>query len=401
MINNNIILEKVNNLEEYLYETRGYLHENPEVTAHEFETSKFLKGEVEKLGLSIEEVPGTGFIATLDTGKPGKTVAIRADIDALAMPESEDNLKGKKKYVSKNEGVCHSCGHDAHMSMALTSAKILTDLKDKLTGKVLFLFEEGEEAGTGIEAMLAAVKDKGIDGVWGIHVTSFMPSGTINVEPGPRMSGVSGIAFDIIGRGGHGSRPDLSINPVFAAANVLTALGSAWSNRLDVEETVTLGITMINGGTARNIIPDRVNIGGSLRFFNMEEGQKAIDVLMHTVEHTAKAHYCDVEFIYDTPVNFTMQNPVVNNEEMSLLAEEALKDILPEGAVTRGTKWYASESFGRYSQVAPIVLAFLGVQNEETGSGAEHHNVHFDIDEEAMKIGVISTVKFVNDFLGK
>lgn len=401
MINNNIILEKVNNLEEYLYETRGYLHENPEVTAHEFETSKFLKGEVEKLGLSIEEVPGTGFIATLDTGKPGKTVAIRADIDALAMPESEDNLKGKKKYVSKNEGVCHSCGHDAHMSMALTTAKILTELKDELTGKVLFLFEEGEEAGTGIEAMLAGIKDKNVDAVWGIHVTSFMPSGTINVEAGPRMAGVSGIAFDIIGRGGHGSRPDLSINPVFAAANVLTALGSAWANRLDVEETVNLGITMINGGTARNIIPDKVSIGGSLRFFNLEEGKHAIDVLMHTVEHTAKAHYCDVEFIYDTPVNFKTLNPVVNDEEVSRIAEEALMEILPEGAVTKGTNWYASESFGRYSEVAPSILTFLGIQNEEVGSGAEHHNVRFDVDEEAMKMGVISTVKFVNDFLNK
>ncbi|NLD18557.1 MAG: amidohydrolase, partial [Tissierellia bacterium] len=371
------------------------------VTGHEYETSKFLKAEVEKLGLPIEEVPGTGFIATLDTGRPGKTVAIRSDIDALAMPESEENLKGKKKYISKNEGVCHSCGHDAHMSMALTTAKILTELKDELTGKVLFLFEEGEEAGTGIAAMIEGIKDKGIDAVWGMHVTSFMPSGTINVEPGPRMAGATGINFDIIGRGGHGSRPDLSINPVFAAANVLTALGSAWPNRLDVEETVTLGITMVNGGTARNIIPDRINIGGSLRFFNVEEGKKAIEVLMHTVENTAKAHYCDVEFLYDMPVNFKVGAPVINDEGLSEIAEEALKDILPEGAVTRGTKWFASESFRRYAEVAPSLLAFLGMQNEEVGSGAEHHNVHFDVDEEAMKMGVISTVKFVDSFLNK
>lgn len=401
MIRNDIILEKVKELEQYLYNTRGYLHENPEESGKEFETSKFLQEEVKKLGLSIEPVPGTGFIATLDTGKPGKTVAIRADIDALPMPEAEENLKTKKKYVSKNEGVCHSCGHDAHMSMALTSAKILTELKDQLKGKILFLFEEGEERGLGIEAMINAIKDKEIDGVWGIHVTSFMPSGTINVEAGPRMAGASVIDFDVVGRGGHGSRPDLSINPVFAAANVLVALGSAWANRINVEETVTLGLTMINGGTAMNIIPDKVSIAGTLRFFNKDEADKAIEVIKHTVEYTAKAHYCDVIFGNSSPLSFKSSNPVINDEALSEVAENALMEILPEGAVTRGTNWFASESFRRYSEVAPAVLAFLGMENEELGVGAEHHNVHFDIDEEAMKTGVISTVKFVNDFLNK
>lgn len=287
------------------------------------------------------------------------------------------------------------------MSMALTSAKILTELKEELKGKVIFLFEEGEEKGTGIDAMLETIKDKGIDAIWGIHVTSFMPSGTINVEAGPRMAGASGIDFNIIGKGGHGSRPDLSINPVFAAANVLVALGSAWPNRVNVEETVTLGLTMINGGTARNIIPDKVNIAGSLRFFNEEEAKKAIEVLMHTIEFTAKAHYCDVEFIRDNPVNFSTMKPVINDENLSSIAQKSLGEILPEGAITTGDKWYASESFSRYSTIAPSLFAFLGMKNEELGTGAEHHNVNFDIDEEAMKMGVVSTVKFVNDFLNE
>ena len=233
MLSNEMIIEAAKEVEEYVKLTRGYLHENPEISGQEFDTSAFLKKEVKALGLPIEEVSTTGFIATLKCKNPGKTLALRSDIDALKMPESETNTVGKKKYVSKRSEACHSCGHDGHMAMLLGTMKVLVKLKNYLSGTIIFCFEEGEEIGCGIDKMLTVLSKKNIDAIWGIHLTSFMKTGTVSVDPGPRMAGAALINMNIIGRGGHGSRPDLSINPLFGAANVLMSLSSAWVNRID------------------------------------------------------------------------------------------------------------------------------------------------------------------------
>jgi len=391
---NKALLDSVFALEGYLKQTRGYLHLHPEVSAKEFETTKFLQEEVAKIGLPITLIKGTGFYALLDTGKPGKTIALRTDIDALPMEESPNNLKGPKQWVSLNKGVSHTCGHDGHMAMMLSTMKILAAAKNQLTGKIYFLFEEGEEIGSGIQAMLDSIKDLGIDAIYGTHVTSFMPSGKLCLEEGPKMAGAVVVEFDIKGKGGHGSRPDFSINPIFATAQVLSGITSAWSNRLNVEETVTLGLTQIHAGTVNNIIPESCFVGGSLRYYNRKEAEHAIEVLKNTIINTAKAHYCeaDVERIKLATV------PVINDPKVSAIAVKGVNDLLP-GHVISGVKWYASESFSRYATIAPSCFAFLGVGNAEVGSGAEHHNICFDLDEDALKYGVAATVKFAVDYL--
>lgn len=391
---NSALLERIYSTEAYVKEVRGWLHQHPEVSNKEFETSKFLLAEVAKIGLPVTMVDHVSFYVTLDTGRPGKTVALRADIDALPMEESETNLKGPKKWVSLNKGVSHTCGHDGHMAMLLGAMKVLTSLKDELSGKIYFLFEQGEEIGTGIQAMLSAIKDLGIEAVYGTHVTSFMPSGKLCLEEGPKMAGAAVVEFDIKGKGGHGSRPDLSINPVFATAQVLVALGSAWSNRINVEETVTLGLTRISGGTVNNIIPEMCTVGGSLRFYNRAEAEHALEVLKHTVEYTAKAHYCEA----DLSRTYIGTTPVINDPKVSAIAVNGVEELLP-GHLMSGVKWYASESFAKYASVAPICFAFLGMGNPELGSGAEHHNICFDLDEDSLKYGVAASTKFAIDFL--
>ena len=397
-ITNELLIQKVNEVDAYVRKTRGYLHEYPETSGVEFETSKFLQKELTNMGYEIEMVSTTGFIVTIETGKPGKTIALRADIDALPMPESDKNLVGPKKWISKNEGACHACGHDAHMAMLLGTTKVIHEIKNELSGTILLCLEEGEEIGTGYPGMMEALSKKKIDAIWGIHVTSFMPAGTINIDGGPRMAGVCLVDMDVIGRGGHGSRPDLSVNPVFGAANVLVGIGTAWPNRIDAEETVTLGIATIHGGTQNNIFPDRVKITGTLRYFSIEEGKKAAEVIKQVATYTAKAHNCEVEF---APNAFIIHEPVLNDDELSNVFQASLAEVLPEGSITHGNRWFASESFRMYRQHAPSILAFLGVGNKDFGSGAEHHNVHFDIDEDAMKVGVLSTVKIVTDYLNK
>lgn len=385
-----------NELERDTIETRRYLHERPELSSKEFETSKYLKERAKSLGLQIEEVSGsTGFTALLDTGKKGKTIGIRADIDALPVQETDENLAGPRKVKSTVDGVMHACGHDGHMAIALTTMEILTILKEKLSGKVYFIFEEGEEIGSGIQAMIEHLKDKNIDAIYGNHLASFLKTGTVSVDGGPKMAGAAVVDMYVHGKGGHGSRPDLSINPVFAGANILTGLTSAWANRIDVTKTVTLGITQFNAGSALNVIPDKAFIGGSLRFYDEEEGKKAIEMVREIAETTAKAHQCTITY---GPKADHLGSPVINDQDLANLAAKGIEEVLP-GANIEGVQWFASESFSRYKEISPTLFGFIGMKDEAYGSGAEHHNEYFDVDDNSLINGVLVTTKFAVDFL--
>lgn len=395
---NDFIKNKAKELEPETIRVRTYLYEHPELSGKEYETANFLKEKIQELGLVVEEIPeSTGFTALLDTGKPGKTLGIRTDIDALPVKENPMNLAGPRKYFSKNPGVMHACGHDGHMSIVLSTMKILHEMRDSLSGKIYFIFEEGEEIGCGIAAMIQHLKNKEIDAIYGNHLTSFMDTGTIGVDAGPCMAGAIVVNFTVHGKSGHGARPDLSVNPLFAAANVLTGLTNAWANQIDVTKTVTLGLTQIHGGTANNVIPDKVEIGGSLRFYDVEEGKKALDIVKKVADLTSQAHNCTVKFSEKFEIAAL---PVMNDEDLAELAQVGIEELIP-GSVVHGVKWFASESFNQYAKIAPTLFAFVGVRNETYGSGAEHHNDKFDVDENGLINGVLATTKFAVDFLTK
>lgn len=394
-LENKLILDSVKGLKDYQVKTRRYLHETPELSGEEYETSKYLKAECEKLGLEIHDVEGTGFYAILDTGKEGKTIGLRADIDGLPVLENELNLKNKRVCRSKNEGVFHACGHDGHMTILLSTAKILTENKDKLKGKVIFIFEEGEETGSGIDAMVEALKKENIDAIYGNHLFSALDTGKICISEGPRMAGAAVVDFTVRGKGGHGSRPDLSISPIFGAANVLTNLASAWANQLDVTKTVILGLGSINGGSAGNVIPDEVRVTGTFRYFDLEEGAKAVELMKRLGSLTAEAHNC--KFIANRIEEAV--SPVMNDPELSKFAEKEFAGMLGDSFLASGTTWFASESFAKYIKVCPILFALVGTRNEELGTGAEHHSEHFDIDEESLYYGTCAMVKMASAFL--
>lgn len=393
---NDFLSKRAKELESETIDLRAYLYAHPEVSTQEFETSKYLKEKVTDMGLIVEEVPDrTGFTALLDTKKPGKILGIRTDIDALPIEENPNNLAEKRQYNSKNPGVMHACGHDGHMAIVLTVIKIMKEIENELTGKIYFIFEDAEETGEGIEAMVNHLENKGIEAIYGNHLAAFLDSGKISVDSGPRMAGAIIVDFTVYGKSGHGSRPDLAINPVFASAQILSALSSAWANRIDVTKTVTLGLTQIHGGSANNVIPDDVKIGGSLRFFNVEEGKKALNLMKSVIQLTAEAHECTVEF---DPKFEIAADPVVNDHDLALLAQDGIKDLMPDALVPEVT-WFASESFNQYQKVAPSVFAFVGMRNEAYGSGAEHHNNKFDVDDQALIFGVLATAKFAVDYL--
>lgn len=396
MINNEIIKEKV---DQYYKDTicwRNYLHENPEVSSKEIETAKYLKNICTNLGLIVEDVKNsTGFTALLDTKKPGKTIGIRTDIDALPILESQYNLKKKKEIVSKNKGVSHACGHDSHMASLLTTAKILTDLKDQLEGKVYFIFEEAEETGAGIQAMVEHLKDKNLDFCYGNHQSPYLKVGEISLIKGPAYAGCAGFDFDVIGKGGHGSRPDRCINPLIATTNIITALNLAWTNQLDQSKIVTFGLGAINGGSASNVIPNTTNVKGTLRFFDDKAGEDALKVLKEVTIATAKAHKCEVKFNDYTKI---VAYPTINDPKLRDKIKESLDEIFPKAFVDLEAT-YGSESFFGYQRLCPSVYAGFGIGNEEEGMAAGAHTPEFDIDPRGMKYAVGLQVKVAIDFL--
>ena len=393
-ISNEVILNSIADIKSYLINTRRYLHENPELSGEEFETSKFLKEEAKKLGLDITEVDGTGFYAILDTGKPGKILGLRTDIDALPVLEKESNQKVKRVCISKVAGKFHACGHDGHMATLLGAMNVLVANKENLNGKIIFIFEEGEEVGTGIDKMVKALKDENIDAIYGEHLAAFLKTGKIGLDAGPVMAGNAIVDFTVRGKGGHGSRPDLSISPIFAATYIVNGLASAWVNRVDVTKTVTLGLGLINGGTIANVIPDEVRVAGTLRYFDTKEGKKALDLVRKIGTLTAEAHEC--EFIENKILHDN--EPVINDENLTKLAQDSIEEIIP-GSIDKEITWFASETFAGYNKLCPTVFAMVGTKNDKIGSGAEHHNEYFDIDEESISIGAIAMVKFASEFL--
>ena len=366
---------------------RRELHRFPERGGQEYRTCALVEAHAKTLALEVLHVGATGRVAVLDTGKPGETIVLRADMDALPVRENPGNLKHKRSVVSENDGFCHACGHDGHTAMLLGAMSILCELREELTGKVLFCFESDEESGSGWPLMIPMLEKIGVDKCFAIHVLSSLEAGVVNIADGPRMSGMVAVDVTFVGRGGHGSRPDLSVNPVFTAAAALNQLAVAAANQVDANETLTLGITTIDGGRAFNVIPDRARVLGSLRYFKPEVGEKALVMLKSVCEHTAAIHGCTVEYGAMTRVYLA---PTVNDPVCAELGRRAV----PAEWLGESDRWYASETFSKYLEKWPGALGFLGIRNEAKGCGAEHHNEYFDLDESALWRGAVCYAGF-------
>ena len=400
MLQTEKILELVKEMEPKLIEERRRFHENAELSCVEYKTAEYIISEMTKLGLSpvwVREPVSAYF--EFDTGRPGKTLAFRADIDALPLQEDEYNLTQKKVAVSKNPGVCHACGHDGHTAMLLTVARAIVSCKEDLCGKFIFFFESGEEKGASHDTSTPFVnilKQIRPDAIWGIHLCSFMECGKISVQAGPRMATSGRFEIKIEGRGGHGSTPYLAVNPLYPASEIASNIQKTIPPSIPKDEVATIAVTSIQGGETWNVIPDTAVVKGTFRccsqtVFDLIAGQ--IDAI---VETASKDGGCTFEYFHAPDGNEF--KPVVNHPEISVIAEKSLDKILP-GARAEEPLWMASESFGKYQKVLPGLFAFVGIGNKELGCGAAHHNAKFDIDERALALGVATTLQFASDFV--
>lgn len=383
-------------IEDYVIDIQRDLHLHPEIGLQEERTIQVIISELDKMGISYDIIPDGGVIGVIEGDHPGKSIALRGDIDALPMKEEEKNLKQPKVVVSKYDDASHTCGHDGHTAMLLGAAKILSEHKDQIHGKVILAFEQAEEIGGGIFNILNRLVDLQADGIWGIHLKSDIPSGKISVDPGPRMS--AAFKFDVIirGKSGHGSRPDLSNSPLDCFTDFYSNLQRMRLKSMDPFQALTYSVGSVTAGNAANVIPDDLRFSGTCRYLHYEQGIAAANEFMRLLETVCETHQCTYEYVGKPAPKDSF---VYNEETCAQIAEDAVKNALGEEVVYSYPAWMASEPFGFYQKYMPGVFAFVGIQNEEKGTGAEHHNAYFEIDEDVLKLGVAATVQYTIDFL--
>ena len=393
MFTNDFIKQAAAEVNGYAVAMRRELHKRAEIGGQTVRTSEFIKAQLEEMGIPWEPVPANSILATLSSGRPGPHIGLRADMDALPLHEDECNLKGKRIVMSDTpDKTCHACGHDAHMAMLMGALRVLLEYRENLKGTVLCCFEEGEEYNTGVYKMLGALSEYPAEECFSLHVYAGLDAGKLDIAPGPRMSGMVGIGFNVIGRPGHGSRPDQAVNPIVPAAHIVTQLDSAFNNQLSAEEPVTLSLCVFDAGEAPNVIPESAYIAGTARYFSPAEGDKALEIVKRIAVNTADSYRCKVEF---AERNRIILPPVINDAAIARRVKRGVSELYGDGAIGTCPPWFASESFSLYLERYPGAVGFLGIRNEACGSGAPHHNGRFDIDEDVLPLGAAAHLAFV------
>lgn len=374
---------------DYIIKMRREFHEFPEPSFQEFRTSKRIQEELETTGIPFKVVAGTGVVATIEGKKPGKTIALRADIDALQVNECTG-----VDYTSKNPGIMHACGHDGHAAMLLGAAKALNEIKDTIHGTIKLYFQPGEEVGQGALKMFEEEPLTGVDGCFAIHLWSDLPSGTISVEGGPRMASADIFRIIIDGKGGHGSLPHQTIDSVVVGSALVMNLQSVVSRELSPLESNVLTVGSFHSGTRFNVIANQAVLEGTTRTFNIETRESFEEILNRVTKSTCEAYRATgrVEYTYGPA-------PCINDTKCSELAENTVESLFGRDSLIKMEKITGGEDFCFFLQEVPGVLAFVGVRNEEKDACFPHHHERFNMDEDALEMGASLYAQYALDFL--
>ncbi|MCU0384065.1 MAG: M20 family metallopeptidase [Cyclobacteriaceae bacterium] len=359
---------------------RRHLHANPELSYQEYETAKYVKRVLESFGLSVTTLADTGLIAEIKgKNSNSKTIALRADMDALPITEAN-----AVPYVSKNNGVMHACGHDVHTASLLGTAKILTQLKDSFEGTIRLLFQPGEEKNPGGASYMirdGALQNPEPASIIGQHVFPLLPVGKIGFREGMYMASCDELYLTVKGKGGHGAAPELTVDPVLIASHIVIALQQVISRNASPKQPTVLTIGKIEGGTATNIIPNQVKLTGTFRAMDEVWREEALKRIKKIAEGLAESMggSCEVEISRGYP--FLKNDPKVTRR-----IKEAASAYVGENNVVDIDITLGAEDFAYYSQVIPASFYRLGTKNEEKGITSYVHTPTFDIDEDALAI---------------
>lgn len=380
------LLQRIKDLSEAIsLETvnlRRYLHANPELSYQEYNTAKYVAENLRQVGVdSVEAIATTGLLAEIRGKNPEKKlIALRADMDALPIHETND-----VPYKSKNEGVMHACGHDVHTSSLISTAKILNEIKDQFEGTVRFLFQPGEEKNPGGASYMirdGALANPTPSAIMGQHVFPLLPVGKIGFREGMYMASADEIYLKVIGKGGHGAAPDLCIDPIVIASHIIVGLQQVISRNANPRQPTVLTFGNIVGYGATNVIPNEVNIAGTFRAMNEEWRENALVRIKKMAESIAEGMggRCEVEISKGYPY-------LENNPELTRRIRAAAEEYVGKENVVNLDISLGAEDFSFYSQIVPASFYRLGTRNEAKGISSYVHTPTFDIDEDALKLG--------------
>lgn len=364
--------------------TRRHLHRNPELSYQEYETTEYIIKRLKELNISVDRPLKTGCVGVLEGGKKSeRVIALRADIDALAIREEGEH---KKDFLSKNSGIAHCCGHDGHTANLLGTAKILSRLRSDIEGTVLFIFQPGEEKLPGGGRMLCEtgyLQEKGVDVIYGLHSSPDYPPGTIATRKGPLMARPDEFRIEIQGTGGHAASPHLTIDPIILAARIVNDLQTIVSRSINPTEPAVVTVGKITGGTTHNIIPGSVEMLGTVRTFSQDTAElisDKIEAIVKGVTESAGANY-SFEFDFGYPA-------VINTDWSTEVVMETAKELFGnDSVVVKEDPIMAGEDFAFYQQHFPGTFFFLGSGSKETDSTYSWHHPRYNIDEECFKTG--------------
>lgn len=368
---------------------RRDFHRHPEVAFQEHRTSAKIRQFLEESGIPVRCVAGTGLVGLLEGGKGGKTVALRADIDALPLSE-----EGKAEYASRNPGACHACGHDGHMAILMATARLLAQRKSDLCGRVVFLFQPSEERiPGGAQPMIEQGALEGVDAIFGLHLWQTMPTGTVGCVRGAMMAASDEFTITLTGKGGHCSMPHLSIDPITAAGNLIVNLNGIVSRNVDPLRSAVLSLGTVHGGVIHNIIPNEVVLTGTVRTFDPQLRDLIEGRMQEVVAGTS--HACGTQGKLQYVRGFPA---LVNHADMADLVNAVARRTLGESKVREIEPVMGGEDFAYYLQKVPGAFLFFGMGD---GTAFPHHHPRFDIDENALAPAAMLMTALVLHYLGE
>lgn len=379
--------------QEEMIKWRRHLHRHPELSFHEVETAKYIKEVLSDFPhLEIQTPTENSVVAILKGSEPGKTIALRADIDALPINEESD-----VDFRSENKGVMHACGHDTHTAMLLGAVKTLTSMQDKITGVVKFIFQPAEEEPPGGAKLLveAGVMDD-VDMVFGLHIFPTIPVGMIGSNKGAITASSDIFTLKIQGKGSHGSTPELSIDPILVGVEIISNLNNIVSRKVSAFDNAVISIGEFNSGKTANVIPDTARIQGTIRTTDKKVRMKIKAQIEETIAGICAIYGANYSLDY-----IMGYSQVVNDSEATDIVRSVAEKIVGKENIFVSPPMMGGEDFSAYTDVKPGSFFILGGGTEAEGCGYTNHHPKFKIMEECFKVGAAMHTQIVLDILGK